>query len=65
MRLIIAQILARVLEKWRQSPRGLSTVLIKLRKVWPERGGDTIIITALTIGVFVLFLLVAYIITRF
>jgi hypothetical protein len=96
MKLIIAQLLAILLEKWQsyvesreqrrllrpdneykfgfasrlalrkqQSWPARDTLLIKLPKFWSEYGGDTIIIAAVVIGVFVFFLLAAYVITRF
>ena len=96
MKLIIAQLLAILLEKWQsyvdsreqrrisrpengfkfsfapwlelrkqQSWPPLDTLLIKLRKFWSEYGRDTIIIAAVAIGVLVLFVLAAYVITRF
>lgn len=96
MKLIMAQILAILLEKWQsyvesreqrrisrpengikfsfaprlelrkqQSWLARDTLLIKLRDFWPEYGGDALIIAAVAIVALVLFLLAAYVITRF
>jgi hypothetical protein len=93
MKLILAQLLAILLEKWQsfvesreqrrisrpdhrykfgfaprlalqkqQSWPALDTLLTKLRS---EYGGDALIIAAVAIGVLLLFLLAAYVITRF
>ena len=96
MKLILAQLLAIVLEKWQsfvdsreqrrisrpdhgfkyvfvprlglekqQSWPTLDTLLTKLRKFSSEHGGDALVIGAVAIGVLLLFLFAAYVITRF
>jgi hypothetical protein len=93
MKLILAQLLAILLEKWQsfvesreqrrisrpdkfgfaprlalqkqQSWPALDTLLTKLRKISSEYGGDALIIAAVAIGALLLFLLAAYVITRF
>jgi hypothetical protein len=73
MKLIIAQILAMLLEKWqsylelkkqRYRP-ARNTLIIELRKFWSKYERDALIITAATIVALVLFLFGAYVITRF
>jgi hypothetical protein len=69
MKLIIAQRLAIISEKWQsqKQPARLArnTLLIKLRNVRPESTADNLIITAVPIVVLVLFFLAAYVITKF
>ena len=48
-----------------QSWPARDTLLSKLRELWSRYGRDTIIIIAVAIVVFVLFLVAAYVITRF
>lgn len=72
MKLIIAQILAILLEKWQrytdlreQQYPSVNSFMIKLREVWSKHGEDILIISIVPIAVLVLFLLAAYLITRF
>jgi hypothetical protein len=69
MKLTIGQILAIISERWEsqkeRSRSARNTLLIKLRNVQPESGADNIIIAAVAIVVLVLFVLAAYVITRF
>jgi hypothetical protein len=72
MKLIIAQIVAILLEKWEtyaglkeQQYPSVAALMIKLREFWSKHGEDVLIISIAPIAVFILFLFAAYLITRF
>ena len=73
MKLLAAQILAVLLEKRRayvalkeqQYPSSVDALTIKIREFWLKHGTDILIISVAPIAVLVLFLIAAYLITRF
>jgi hypothetical protein len=71
MKLIIAQIVAILLEKWEtyaglkeQQYPSVAALMIKLREFWSKHGEDVLIISIAPIAVLILFLFAAYLITR-